>query len=233
MMPRDAHIPTGSSELTEILSLPGFPRGRLIEYTGPSRGGKTTFALCAIAATQKAGGTVALIDAAKSFDIGHALKLGVDVGSLLVSQPDSLEQVIDVLEALARSGATELIVIDDTRIANTEAEDRHYGLDARLWSQCLRKLCGVCERKGTTILFLSHAGERVGVTLGSGEVTSGGNAMRFYCSIRADFRPTSIGTFGLVVDAAQVKIIKNKLAAPFRSAVIPMPGQEVACPDAR
>jgi recombination protein RecA len=221
-----ATIGTGSLALDLATGVGGYPRGRVIEIYGPESSGKTTLALHAIAEAQKAGGVAAFIDAEHALDITYARGIGVQTEKLLVSQPDTGEQALDIAELLVRSGAVDLIVIDSVAALTPKAEiegemgDQHMGLQARLMSQALRKLTGVTYRTGTTLLFLNQLRQKIGVTFGSPETTTGGNALKFYASMRLDVRRIAQVKVGdePVGGRTRVKIAKNKCAPPFTEA---------------
>ena len=218
-----AAIPTGSLALDLATGIGGYPRGRVIEVYGPESSGKTTLALHAIAEAQKAGGVCAFIDAEHAIDIAYARALGVETDKLLVSQPDTGEQALDICDMLVRSGAVDLIVVDSVAALTPRAEiegemgDSHVGLQARLMSQALRKLTAVAHRTGTTLLFINQLRQKIGVTFGSPETTTGGNALKFYASMRLDVRRIGQVKVGdeLVGGRTRVKIAKNKVASPF------------------
>ncbi len=217
-------IPTGSPSLDKALGVGGYPRGRVIEIFGPESSGKTTLTLHAIAEAQRAGGVCAFIDAEHALDVHYAKALGVDVDQLLVSQPDTGEQALDILEALVRSGAFDLIVVDSVAALVPKAEiegdmgDQHMGLQARLMSQALRKLTGVTHRTDTTIFFINQLRMKIGVVFGSPETTTGGHALKYYASVRLDIRrigPVKVGE-EVVGNRTKIKVVKNKLAPPFQ-----------------
>jgi recombination protein RecA len=218
-----ATIGTGSLALDLATGVGGYPRGRVVEVYGPESSGKTTLALHAIAEAQKTGGVAAFIDAEHALDIVYARSIGVATEKLLVSQPDTGEQALDIAELLVRSGAVDLIVIDSVAALTPKAEiegemgDQHMGLQARLMSQALRKLTGVTYRTGTTLLFLNQLRQKIGVTFGSPETTTGGNALKFYASMRLDVRRIGQVKVGdePVGGRTRVKIAKNKCAPPF------------------
>jgi len=218
-------IPTGSVMLDDALGIGGYPRGRVVEVYGPEASGKTTLALHAIAQVQEGGGTAAFIDAEHALDVTYARQLGVDVDALLVAQPDHGEQALEICEALVRSGAIDLVVIDSVAALVPQAEltgemgDQHVGLHARLMSQALRKITAVTARTNATVLFINQVRHKIGVTFGNGEVTTGGNALKFYCSIRVDIRRIGAVKKGEthVGNRTRIKVVKNKLAPPFRS----------------
>jgi len=221
-----AVIPTGSLALDEALGVGGYPRGRVVEIYGPESSGKTTLALHAIAKTQAAGGIAAFIDAEHAFDLRYAKAIGIDPGKLLVSQPDCGEQALEITEALARADVVSLIVIDSVAALVPRAEiagdmgDAHMGLQARLMSQALRKLTSVAYRNGTTLLFINQLRQKIGVMFGNPETTTGGNALKFYTSVRLDVRRIGKVTVGdqVVGNRTRVKVVKNKCAPPFSEA---------------
>jgi recombination protein RecA len=219
-------IPTGSLALDLATGVGGYPRGRVVEVYGPESSGKTTLALHAIAEAQKAGGVCAFIDAEHALDVAYAKNLGVDTEHLLVSQPDTGEQALEIAEMLVRSAAVDLIVIDSVAALTPKAElegdmgDSHMGLQARLMSQALRKLTGITYRTGTTLFFINQLRQKIGVTFGSPETTTGGNALKFYASMRMDVRRIGQVKVGdeLVGGRTRVKLAKNKCAPPFTEA---------------
>jgi len=219
-------IPSGSLALDAALGVGGYPRGRVIEIYGPESSGKTTLALHAVAEAQKAGGTAAFVDAEHALDITYAGKLGVQVDDLLVSQPDSGEQALEVVDMLTRSGALDIIVIDSVAALTPKAEldgdmgDSHMGLQARLMSQALRKLTGSISRSKTTIIFINQIRMKIGVMFGNPETTTGGNALKFYASVRLDIRRTGAIKKGdeVLGNETRVKVLKNKMAPPFKQA---------------
>ena len=219
-------IPTGSISLDVALGVGGLPRGRVIEIYGPESSGKTTVALHAIANAQKAGGIAAFIDAEHALDPDYARKLGVDTDALLVSQPDTGEQALEITDMLIRSGALDIIVVDSVAALVPRAEiegemgDSHVGLQARLMSQALRKLTGAISQSKTTAIFINQLREKIGVMFGSPETTSGGKALKFYASIRLDVRriETLKDGQGAVGNRVRVKVVKNKVSPPFRQA---------------
>jgi recombination protein RecA len=221
-----AVISSGSISLDNALGVGGFPRGRVMEIFGPESSGKTTLTLHLIAEAQKAGGTAAFIDAEHALDPGYARKLGVDVDNLLVSQPDHGEQALEIAGALTASGAIDVVVIDSVAALVPKAElegemgDSHMGLHARLMSQALRKLTGVVSRTGTCMVFINQIREKIGVMFGSPETTTGGRALKFYCSVRVDIRRIAAIKDGDMVigNRTRAKVVKNKLAPPFREA---------------
>ena len=218
-------ISSGSIALDVALGIGGYPKGRIIEIYGPESSGKTTFALHAIAEAQKAGGKAAFIDAENSLDPQYAAKLGVDINNLLLSQPDNGEQALEITEALVRSGAISVIVIDSVAALVPQAEiegemgDSHVGLQARLMSQALRKLAGVINKTGTIAIFINQLREKVGVMFGNPEVTPGGRALKFYSSIRLDIRRSESIKMGtdIIGNKVNVKVVKNKMAPPFKT----------------
>ena len=221
-------IPSGSIALDMILGIGGYPKGRIIEIYGPESSGKTTFALHAIAEAQKLGGRVAFIDAENSLDPQYAQKLGVNIDELLLSQPDNGEQALEICEALVRSGAISVIVIDSVAALVPQAEiegemgDSHVGLQARLMSQALRKLAGVINKTNTVAIFINQLREKVGVMFGNPEVTPGGRALKFYSSIRLEIRRAEqlkLGT-DIVGNKTTIKVVKNKMAPPFKSCTV-------------
>lgn len=218
-------VPTGSLSLDLALG-GGIPKGRIIEIYGPESSGKTTLTLHAIAEIQKQGGTAAFIDAEHALDPAYAKKLGVDVENLLISQPDNGEQALEIAETLVRSNAVDLVVIDSVAALVPRAEiegdmgDSHMGLQARLMSQALRKLTGVINRSHTTVIFINQIRMKIGVMFGNPETTTGGNALKFYASVRLDIRRISQIKQGdaIIGNRARVKVVKNKIAPPFRQA---------------
>ncbi len=221
-------IPSGSIALDMILGIGGYPKGRIIEIYGPESSGKTTFALHAIAEAQKLGGRVAFIDAENSLDPQYAKKLGVNIDDLLLSQPDNGEQALEICEALVRSGAISVIVIDSVAALVPQAEiegemgDSHVGLQARLMSQALRKLAGVINKTNTIAIFINQLREKVGVMFGNPEVTPGGRALKFYSSIRLEIRRAEAIKLGndIVGNKTTIKVVKNKMAPPFKSCTV-------------
>jgi len=219
-------ISTGALSFDAALGVGGFPRGRVVEVFGPESSGKTTIALQVIAEAQKAGGLAAFVDAEHALDPIYAKKLGVDTDNLLVSQPDYGEQALEIAEALVRSGAIDVLVIDSVAALVPKAEldgemgDSHMGLQARLMSQALRKLTGIVSKSRTCIVFINQIREKIGVMFGNPETTTGGRALKFYSSIRVDIRRIAAIKEGDVVvgSRTKVKIVKNKTAAPFREA---------------
>lgn len=221
-----AVIPTGSIALDVALGIGGLPRGRIIEVYGPESSGKTTVALHAVANAQRAGGVAAFIDAEHALDPDYAKKLGVDTDALLVSQPDTGEQALEIADMLIRSGAIDIIVIDSVAALVPKAEiegemgDSHVGLQARLMSQALRKLTGALSGSGTTAIFINQLREKIGVFFGSPETTTGGKALKFYASVRLDIRRIETLKEGTnpVGNRTRVKVVKNKMAPPFKQA---------------
>jgi recombination protein RecA len=219
-------IPTGSIALDVALGIGGHPRGRVVEIYGPEGSGKTTVALHAAANAQKAGGIAAFIDAEHALDPDYAKKLGVDTDALLVSQPDTGEQALEIADMLIRSSAIDVVIIDSVAALVPRAEiegemgDTHVGLQARLMSQALRKLAGALNQTKTTMIFINQLREKVGVMFGSPETTSGGRALKFYASVRLDVRRIETLKDGTepVGSRTRIKVVKNKCAAPFRSA---------------
>lgn len=219
-------IPTGSISLDIALGIGGLPRGRIIEIYGPESSGKTTLALHAIANAQRAGGIAAFIDAEHAFDAEYAKKLGVDIDGLLVSQPDTGEQALEIMDMLIRSGALDIVVVDSVAALVPRAEiegemgDSHMGLQARLMSQALRKITGALHQSKTTAIFINQLREKIGVFFGSPETTTGGKALKFYASIRLDIRRIETLKDGqeAVGNRTRVKVVKNKMAPPFKQA---------------
>ncbi len=224
--PPVAVIPTGAIALDVALGIGGLPRGRVVEIYGPESSGKTTVALHAIASAQANGGTAAFIDAEHALDPEYARKLGVDIDALLVSQPDTGEQALEIADMLVRSGALDLIVIDSVAALVPKAEiegdmgDSHVGLQARLMSQALRKMTGALHGAGTTAIFINQLREKIGVMFGSPETTTGGKALKFYSSVRLDVRRIETLKDGTVAvgNRTRVKVVKNKMAPPFKQA---------------
>ncbi len=215
---------TGSLALDTALGIGGYPRGRVVEIFGPESSGKTTLALHAIAEVQRTGGTAAFVDAEHALDVSYARKLGVDVDQLLVAQPDNGEQALEICESLVRCGAVDLVVIDSVAALVPKAEiegemgDAHMGLQARLMSQALRKLTGLICKTQTLVIFINQVRQKIGVTFGNGETTTGGNALKFYASIRLDIRRIGSVNAGedTIGNKVKIKVVKNKLAPPFR-----------------
>ena len=219
-------IPTGSIALNAALGVGGYPQGRIIEIYGPESSGKTTLAIHAIAEAQKAGGIAAFIDAEHAFDRFYASKLGVDVDNLWISQPDNGEQALEIAEQLIRSSAIDIIVIDSVAALTPKAEiegdmgDNKVGLQARLMSQALRKLTSAISKTNTTCIFINQLREKIGVMFGNPETTTGGNALKFYASVRLDIRRATQLKDGeeVIGNQTRVKVVKNKVAPPFRKA---------------
>ena len=219
-------IPTGSIGLNEALGVGGYPKGRIIEIYGPESSGKTTLAIHAIAEAQKAGGIAAIIDAEHAFDRFYAAKLGVDIDNLLISQPDNGEQALEIADSLIRSSAIDIIVIDSVAALTPKAEiegemgDSKMGLQARLMSQALRKLTASIAKTKTVCIFINQLRDKIGVIYGNPETTTGGNALKFYASVRIDIRRTSVIKDGeeQLGTRARVKVVKNKVAPPFKKA---------------
>lgn len=219
-------IPTGCLSLDLALGIGGLPRGRMIEIYGPESSGKTTVALHAVAEAQKLGGVAAFVDAEHALDPVYAKKLGVDLENLYVSQPDTGEQALDIVDALVRSSAVDIIVVDSVAALTPKAEiegdmgESHVGLQARLMSQALRKLTAIVNKSKTCVVFINQLREKVGVMFGNPEVTPGGKALKFYASVRIDIRKTDIlkDTEGAAGNRTRAKVVKNKLAPPFRQA---------------
>jgi len=221
-----AVIPTGAISFDAALGVGGFPRGRVVEIFGPESSGKTTIALQVIAEAQKTGGMAAFVDAEHALDPGYAKKLGVDVDNLLVSQPDYGEQALEIAETLVRSNAIDVLVIDSVAALVPKAEldgemgDSHMGLQARLMSQALRKLTGIVSKSRTCMIFINQIREKIGVMFGNPETTTGGRALKFYASMRIDIRRIAAIKEGDQVTGSRtkIKVVKNKVAAPFREA---------------
>ena len=220
-------IPTGSLALDAALGIGGLPRGRIIEIYGPESSGKTTVALHSVAEAQKLGGTAAFIDAEHALDPVYAEAIGVDIDSMLVSQPDTGEQALDITEALVRSGALDVIVVDSVAALTPRAEiegemgDSFVGLQARMMSQALRKLAGAVAKTNCIVIFINQLRMKIGVMYGNPETTTGGNALKFYASVRLDVRKIEAIKNGttLIGNRTRVKVIKNKVAPPFREAI--------------
>lgn len=221
-------IPTGCLELDIALGIGGIPRGRIIEIFGPESSGKTTLALHMIAEAQKLGGTSAFIDAEHALDPTYAQKLGVDINNLLVSQPDTGEQALEIVDALVHSSAVDLVVVDSVAALVPKAEidgdmgDAHVGLQARLMSQALRKLAGIVSKTRATVIFINQLREKVGVSFGNPETTPGGRALKFYATIRLDVRkldPIKQDS-NIVGSRTRIKVVKNKVAPPFKQAEV-------------
>jgi recombination protein RecA len=219
-------VSTGSLALDVALGVGGLPRGRVVEIYGPESSGKTTLTLQAIAECQKAGGTAAFVDAEHALDPVYAEKLGVQIDDLLVSQPDTGEQALEITDMLVRSGAVDIVVVDSVAALTPKAEiegdmgDSHMGLHARLMSQALRKLTGNIKRSNTLVIFINQIRMKIGVMFGSPETTTGGNALKFYSSVRLDIRRIGAIKKGdeIVGNETRVKVVKNKMAPPFRQA---------------
>jgi len=219
-------VSTGSLGLDIALGIGGLPRGRVVEVYGPESSGKTTLALHVVAEIQKKGGVAAYVDAEHALDPGYAKKLGVDVDNLLVSQPDYGEQALEIAEALVRSGAIDVLVVDSVAALVPKAEldgemgDSHMGLQARLMSQALRKLTGIVSKSRTCLIFINQIREKIGVMFGNPETTTGGRALKFYSSVRIDIRRIAAIKEGdqVIGSRTKVKVVKNKVAAPFREA---------------
>jgi recombination protein RecA len=219
-------VSSGSLALDVALGVGGYPRGRVIEIYGPESSGKTTLTLQAIAEVQKVGGTAAFVDAEHALDPGYAEKLGVNVDDLLVSQPDTGEQALEITDMLVRSGAVDIVVVDSVAALTPKAEiegemgDSHMGLHARLMSQALRKLTANIKRSNTMVIFINQIRMKIGVMFGNPETTTGGNALKFYASVRLDIRRTGAIKKGdeVVGNETRVKVVKNKVAPPFRQA---------------
>jgi recombination protein RecA len=224
--PQIPAVPSGSIGLDLALGVGGLPRGRVVEIFGPESSGKTTLALHAIAEAQKAGGVAAFIDAEHALDVGYARKLGVNLGELLVSQPDTGEQALEIAEQLVRSGACDVIVVDSVAALVPKAEiegemgDSHMGVQARLMSQALRKLTGVVSRNQTIVVFINQIRMKIGVVFGNPETTTGGHALKYYASVRMDIRRIGQVKEGdaVVGSRTRVKVVKNKVSPPFREA---------------
>ena len=219
-------IPTGSLALDKALGIGGIPRGRVMEIYGPESSGKTTLALHAVAEAQKQGGIVAFVDAEHALDISYAKRLGVNCDELLVAQPDTGEQALEIVDMLVRSGAIDIIVIDSVAALVPRAEiegemgDSHMGLQARLMSQALRKLAGSISKTMTSVIFINQIRMKIGVVFGNPETTTGGNALKFYSSVRLDIRRTGAIKEGqeIVGNRTRVRVVKNKMAPPFTEA---------------
>ena len=219
-------IPSGSLGLDLALGVNGYPRGRVVEIYGPESSGKTTLTLHAIAEAQKAGGIAAFIDAEHAFDRNYAEKLGVDIENLIISQPDNGEQALEIAENLIRSGAIDIVVIDSVAALTPKSEiegemgDSKMGLHARLMSQALRKLTGTISKTNCTVFFINQLREKIGIVFGNPETTTGGNALKFYASIRLDIRRSSQIKDGenVIGNRTKVKVVKNKVAPPFKTA---------------
>jgi recombination protein RecA len=229
---QDAEVPpvpvisSGSLGLDQALGVGGYPRGRMVEIFGPESSGKTTLALHAIAESQRTGGVAAFIDAEHALDVSYARRLGVNLSDLLVSQPDTGEQALEIVEQLVRSGACDVVVVDSVAALVPKAEvegemgDAHMGVQARLMSQALRKLKGVVSRAQTTVVFINQLRMKIGVVFGNPETTTGGNALKYYASLRLDIRRIGQVKDGeaVVGSRTRVKVVKNKVAPPFQEA---------------
>ena len=219
-------IPTGSIALNAALGVGGYPKGRIIEIYGPESSGKTTLAIHAIAEAQKAGGIAAFIDAEHAFDRFYAEKLGVDVNNLYIAQPDNGEQALEIADQLIRSSAVDIVVVDSVAALTPKKEiegdmgDSAVGLQARLMSQALRKLTGTISKTNTTCIFINQLREKIGIMFGNPETTTGGNALKFYASVRLDIRKVTAIKDGdqVIGNQVRVKVVKNKVAPPFRKA---------------
>jgi recombination protein RecA len=219
-------IPTGSLGLNRALGIGGLPKGRVVEVYGPESSGKTTLTLHAVAECQKAGGVAAFIDAEHALDVNYAKRLGVNCDDLLISQPDTGEQALEITDMLVRSGAIDIIVIDSVAALVPRAEiegdmgDSHMGLQARLMSQALRKLTGTVGKTNTTIIFINQIRMKIGVVFGNPETTTGGNALKFYSSVRLEIRRSAAIKDGqeIIGNRTRVKVVKNKMAPPFKEA---------------
>jgi recombination protein RecA len=221
-------IPTGSLLLDQALGVGGYPKGRIVEIYGPESSGKTTLALHAVAECQKKGGRAAYIDAEHAIDPDYAHKLGVNIDELILSQPDSGEQALEIVEMLAQSGAIDIIVVDSVAALVPQAEldgvmsDNQVGLQARLMSKAMRKLAAILDKTGCLVVFINQLREKVGIVYGNPEVTTGGRALKFYASIRLDLRRADAIKNGpdMIGNTVKVKVVKNKVAPPFKTAVI-------------
>lgn len=219
-------VPTGSIGLDLALGVGGLPRGRIVEIFGPESSGKTTLTLHAVAECQKKGGICAFVDAEHAIDVAYARALGVNIDDLLISQPDTGEEALEIVDALIRSGVVDMIVVDSVAALTPKAEiegnmgDSHMGLQARLMSQALRKLTGTISRSKTIVIFINQIRMKIGVMFGNPETTTGGNALKFYCSVRLDIRRSNAIKVGeeVVGNRTVVKVVKNKVAAPFKRA---------------
>jgi len=231
-------VSSGCLSLNIALGTGGYPKGRVIEVYGPEASGKTTLALHAIAEVQKSGGVAAFVDAEHALDASYAEKLGVNLNALLIAQPDSGEQALEITESLVRSGAVDLVVVDSVAALVPQAElegdmgDAHMGLQARLMSQALRKLTGVTGKTGTMVLFINQVRHKIGVVFGNGEVTTGGNALKFYSSVRIEVRRIGAIKEGTEIVGAntRIRVIKNKLAPPFKTCEVEIRYGEGICP---
>jgi len=223
-------IPTGSLLLDQALGVGGYPKGRIIEVYGPESSGKTTLALHAVAECQKKGGRAAYIDAEHAIDPDYAQKLGVNIDELILSQPDSGEQALEIVEMLAQSGAIDIIIVDSVAALVPQAEldgvmsDNQVGLQARLMSKAMRKLAAILDKTGCLVVFINQLREKVGIVYGNPEVTTGGRALKFYASIRLDLRRADAIKNGsdIVGNTVKIKVVKNKVAPPFKTAVVDM-----------
>lgn len=225
-------IPTGSRTLDEALGVGGYPRGRVVEIYGPESSGKTTLTLHAIAQCQRMGGIAAFVDAEHALDVTYAKQLGVDTDALLVAQPDNGEQALEITETLVRSGAVDLVIVDSVAALVPKAElegdmgDAHVGLQARLMSQALRKITAITNRTHTTVVFINQLRQKIGVMYGSNETTTGGNALKFYASVRLDIRrigavkASSKDPRDVLGNKTRIRVVKNKLAPPFQIAEV-------------
>jgi len=221
-------IPSGSLLLDQALGVGGYPKGRVIEIYGPESSGKTTLALHAVAEAQKKGGRAAYVDAEHAIDPEYAAKLGVDIDELILSQPDSGEQALDIVEMLAQSGAIDVIVVDSVAALVPQAEldgvmtDNQVGLQARLMSKAMRKLTGVLSKTGCLVIFINQLREKVGIVYGNPEVTTGGRALKFYASIRLDLRRADAIKNGsdIIGNSVKVKVVKNKVSPPFKTCIL-------------
>ncbi|RMD77313.1 recombinase RecA [Candidatus Dojkabacteria bacterium] len=217
-------IPTGAVSLDIALGVGGIPKGRIVEIFGPESSGKTTLAMSIIAECQKIGGIAAFIDAEHAFDSEYAKKIGINTSELLVSQPDYGEQALEILETLLRSGAVDVAVVDSVAALTPKAEidgemgDQHMGLQARLMSQALRKITGIASKTNSTVIFINQLRQKIGIVFGNPETTTGGNALKFYASVRLDIRSKEKITRGedVVGHVVRVKVVKNKVAPPFK-----------------
>jgi len=226
LIPSTDVVPTGSLGLDVALGIGGLPRGRIVEIFGPESSGKTTLTLHAVAECQKKGGICAFVDAEHAIDVGYARKLGVNVDDLLISQPDTGEEALEIVDALIRSGVVDMIVVDSVAALTPKAEiegnmgDSHMGLQARLMSQALRKLTGTIAKSKTILIFINQIRMKIGVMFGNPETTTGGNALKFYCSVRLDIRRMTAIKVGeeVVGSRTVVKVVKNKVAPPFKRA---------------
>lgn len=221
-------IPTGSLLLDQALGVGGYPKGRIVEIYGPESSGKTTLALHAVAECQKKGGRAAYIDAEHAIDPDYAAKLGVNIDELILSQPDSGEQALEIVEMLAQSGAIDIIIVDSVAALVPQAEldgvmsDNQVGLQARLMSKAMRKLAAILDKTGCLVVFINQLREKVGIVYGNPEVTTGGRALKFYASIRLDLRRADAIKNGsdILGNTVKIKVVKNKVAPPFKSAVV-------------